>query len=245
MNTAWHEEASIGERGNPRISDQHIVNKIREAVLFQRLPPGTRLPEAALGEIFGVSRSVVRRALTRLDGAHVVTLAPNQVARICAPSIEETRETFAVRRLVEGEAVALVAGRLTPVQLEALENEVEQEIAAHRRGDEGARTEHSLNIHHALAAHCPNRILGSVLNDLILRTSIVIALYKSQGLTSCYLEGDHFTLLSCLRDGESEAARSSVVRHLLNLENLMDLRSRGARIDLVEILGSGLAKKLS
>lgn len=173
MNAPRWDEALIGERGRPRVGEPQIVNKIREAVLFQRLPPGTRLPESALGEVFGVSRSVVRRALTRLDGVHVVTLAPNQVAHVCAPSIEETRETFAVRHLVEGEAVALMAGRLTPFQLATLENEVEQEKTAYQHGDECARTEHSLNIHHALAAHCPNRVLGSVLNDLILRTSIV------------------------------------------------------------------------
>ncbi|MFC6978324.1 GntR family transcriptional regulator [Microbulbifer taiwanensis] len=188
MNEAWQRQI-LAESGNGRISDQQIVDKIRRAVLTQRLPPNTRLPEGALGDIFGVSRSVVRKALTRLDAEHVVSLAPNQVARVRAPNIDETRDTFVARRLVEGEVVALLAGKLTAAQLADLEKMVAGEADAYRRGDEGARIEQSLRIHHLLAELSPNRVLGSILTDLILRTSIVIALYRRDGLASCYLEG--------------------------------------------------------
>ncbi|MFC6632867.1 GntR family transcriptional regulator [Microbulbifer taiwanensis] len=236
MNEAWQRQI-LAESGNGRISDQQIVDKIRRAVLTQRLPPNTRLPEGALGDIFGVSRSVVRKALTRLDAEHVVSLAPNQVARVRAPNIDETRDTFVARRLVEGEVVALLAGKLTAAQLADLEKMVAGEADAYRRGDEGARIEQSLRIHHLLAELSPNRVLGSILTDLILRTSIVIALYRRDGLASCYLEGDHPRLLAHLRAGEAEAARGAIVDHLNALERLMDLGSRDASIDLMEILG--------
>ncbi|MGR2741046.1 GntR family transcriptional regulator [Billgrantia sp. Q4P2] len=237
MSNAWHEEVLAEVRAGGRISDQQIVDKVRKAVLTQRLPPGTRLPEVALGEIFGVSRSVVRKALTRLAADHVVSQQPNQVARVRAPSIEETRETFAARRLVEGEVAALLAGRLEASQLALLEAQVQQEIDAHAGHDEPARIEHSLAIHHTLAELSPNRVLGAMLTDLILRTSIVIALYKRAGLASCYLEGDHVRLLRHLRVGEPEAARRCIDDHLLALENLLDLSTRDASIDLMAILG--------
>ncbi|MGM0534611.1 MAG: GntR family transcriptional regulator [Pseudomonadota bacterium] len=236
----WQETmlAEVGGRASDRRSgDRDIVEKVRRAVLMQRLPPGTRLPEVTLGEVFGVSRSVVRKALTRLASEHVVDQRPNQVARVRSPSIEETRETFAARRLVEGEIAALLAGHLDAAARKRLTAQVRGEIEAHERGDEPARIEHSLAIHHLLAEHSPNRVLGAMLTDLILRTSIVIALYKRSSLTSCFLEGDHTTLLVALEEGDAQAARAGIQHHLESLEALLDLSPRETSIDLMAILG--------
>nr|WP_163503330.1 GntR family transcriptional regulator [Halomonas socia] len=235
MSSRWQDEVLADVASGVRINDQHIVERIRQAVLMQRLPPNTRLPEVALGEIFGVSRSVVRKALTRLAADHVITQQPNQVARVSAPSVDETREIFAARRLVEGEVVALLALEPAASWSARLSELCEAEVAAHARSDEAQRIEHSLTLHHTLAEHSPNRILGTMLTDLILRTSIVIALYKHAGLASCYLEGDHPRLCDALASGDSDAARAAVHAHLDSLEALLDLRPQTAQIDLAAI----------
>ncbi|MEQ5802931.1 GntR family transcriptional regulator [Halomonas sp. H10-9-1] len=241
MSQSWREGVEAVVRAGERIGDRHIVEQVRLAVLSQRLPPGTRLPEVALGEVFGVSRSVVRRALARLAADHVIDQRPNQVARVRAPSVEETRETFAARRLVEGEVAALLAGRgIESRELVALEAEARAEAEAHGRGDEPARIAHSLAIHHRLAALSPNRVLGAMLTDLVMRTSIVIALYKRPTLPSCYLEGDHPRLLAALGEGDAAGAREAVVGHLASLEELLDLGHREEEIDLRAIF-SGVA----
>ncbi|MFG6176959.1 GntR family transcriptional regulator [Halomonas sp. THAF12] len=237
MSHAWHEEMQAEIKAGGRVSDRDIADKVRHAVLMQRLPPGTKLPEVTLGEVFGVSRSVVRKALTRLASEHVVDQRPNQVARVRAPSIEETRETFEARRLVEGEVAALLAGRLSAETLDALKLQAREEAEAYRRGDEPARIEHSLHLHHLLAEQSPNRVLGGMLTDLVLRTSIVVALYKRSGLASCYQDGQHDRLLEHLADGEAEASRRAIHDHLRGLEALLDLSPREARIDLMSILG--------
>ncbi|WP_416137842.1 GntR family transcriptional regulator [Halomonas sp. HK25] len=242
MSKTWKESVEAAVRAGERISDRHIVDQVRQAVLTQRLPPGTRLPEVALGEIFGVSRSVVRRALTRLAADHVVDQRPNQVSRVRAPGIEETRETFDARRLVEGEVAALLAGGLSRDALAALQAEADAEAAAHWRGDEPARIAHSLALHHRLAEFSPNRVLGAMLTDLVLRTSIVIALYKRASLASCYLAGDHPRLLDTLRAGDAEGARHAVVQHLASLEGLLDLGPRDSGTDLKAIFGTATAQ---
>ncbi|WP_148254093.1 GntR family transcriptional regulator [Aidingimonas lacisalsi] len=235
MTSRWQEELSVSARGTGRISDQHIVDRIRHAVLTQRLPPNTRLPEVTLGEVFGVSRSVIRKALTRLASDHVIVQQPNQVARVAAPDVAETREIFAARRLVEGEVVSLLCGAFDGAQYGALETLVHAEQLAYEQGDESRRIEQSLAIHHYLADHSPNRILGVMLTDLILRTSIVIALYKRSGMTSCYLENDHADLLALLREGKADIARRHVQTHLESLENLLDLSAPDTDIDLASI----------
>lgn len=237
MNLGWHNKRLSKPKEGGRVSDQDIVEHIRAAVLMQRLPPNTKLPEITLGEVFGVSRSVVRKALTRLAAEYVINQRPNQVARVRAPTIEETRETFSARRLIEGEIAALQAGKLDATTMAALEHQVTGEKQAYERRDEPARIEHSLTIHHLLAEHASNRILGTMLTDLVLRTSIVIALYKRPSLASCYLEGDHAQLLTHLASGDAEAARRCIHNHLDSLEALLDLSSRAADTDLMAILG--------
>ncbi|HSH49042.1 MAG TPA: GntR family transcriptional regulator [Halomonas sp.] len=234
---AWPAGTASERKDGERISDQQIVEQVRHAVLMQRLPPGTRLPEVTLCEVFGVSRSVVRKALTRLASNHVVDQRPNQVCRVRAPGVEETRETFDARRLVEGEVVALLAGELSASAMDALEKLARLEIEAFERGDETARIEHSLSLHFQLAKHSPNRVLGNMLTDLVLRTSIVVALYKRAGLASCYLEGDHVTLLALLKKGDAQAARMGLHHHLDNLEALLELSTGESAIDLKSIFG--------
>ena len=237
MSNVWQQEVLAEIKPGGRVSDGDIVRQVRRAVLMQRLPPGTRLPEVTLGEVFGVSRSVVRKALTRLASEHVVDQRPNQVARVRAPDVDETRETFAARRLVEGEVAALTAGTLDKRILLQIEDRSNREREAFLANDEAARIEHSLAIHHLLAEHSPNRVLGAMLTDLILRTSIVIALYKRQGLGSCYLEGDHPRLLEHLGKGDGAGARADIERHLDSLQELLDLGPRDSSIDLKAILG--------
>ncbi|SDK95070.1 DNA-binding transcriptional regulator, GntR family [Modicisalibacter muralis] len=237
MNKSWRDDVLADIESGARISDQHIVDMIRQAVLTQRLPPGTRLPEVTLGDIFGVSRSVVRKALTRLVSDHVIVQQPNQVARVAAPDVEETREIFAARRLVEGEVAALMAGKLSATQRRELGRIIDEEHRAHQRGDEAQRVECSLAVHRYLAEHSPNRVLGAMLADLILRTSIVIALYKRAGMEACYLDHDHAELLNLLEHGPAEQASQRMREHLSALEALLDLRPQETRIDLASILG--------
>lgn len=235
MMHVWPADFATKRKDGERITDQDIVEQVRHAVLMQRLPPGTRLPEVTLCEVFGVSRSVVRKALTRLASNHVVDQRPNQVCRVRAPSVEETRETFAARRLVEGEVVALLAGTLSDSAIESFQQLACLEIEAYEKGDESARIEHSLSLHFKLAKLSPNRVLGNMLTDLVLRTSIVVALYKSPSLASCYLQGDHVSLLGLLGDGDTQGARLALHRHLDNLEALLELSPSEPAIDLKSI----------
>ncbi|WP_192034531.1 GntR family transcriptional regulator [Halomonas sp. YLGW01] len=240
MSGSWqHEQHGSSTPTGSRVSDEQIVEQVRRAVLMQRLPPGTRLPEVALGEAFGVSRSVVRKALTRLVANHVAVQRPNQVARVASPDVDETREIFAARRLVEGEVVALLTGSLSPTVQKRLSALAKAEKAAFSLGDEERRIEESLAFHHCLAEHSPNRILGTMLGDLILRTSIVIALYKPVALESCYLAGDHDDLLAQLVAGQPDAARARIQTHLSSLEALLDLNAPASAIDLGALFGRG------
>src|SRR5918995_1739222 len=97
---------------------------LRRAIIEQALMPGTKLPEDAIGESFGVSRTLVRSALTRLAAEGLVELRHNRGAVVASLSLSEARDVFDIRRNLEALVVQRLADRLTREQQDALRRHV-------------------------------------------------------------------------------------------------------------------------
>ena len=83
------------------VSSTHITQRIVEAVLAQRLAPGTRLGEQSLALLFDCSRTLVREALVRLAARGIVTVSARRGWYVVQPSHDEAREAFEARRVIE------------------------------------------------------------------------------------------------------------------------------------------------
>ncbi|RJS93800.1 GntR family transcriptional regulator [Salinisphaera sp. Q1T1-3] len=215
-----------------------IARSVRHAILNQQLPAGTRLPESRLAQVFAVNRAIVRKALVRLTADGILTSRRNQSATVAEPSREETAELFAARRLVECEVVRLTAGALSAGQRQALEKTLDDERSAHEAGAHDQRIHHSLAFHQQLAAACPNRVLAGMLDGLILRTSIAVALYKVPGMAACYREDDHRHIIEALDAGDSKQAAALMTAHLSHLEARLDYARAQNTVDLAAIFGA-------
>src|SRR5512144_2209080 len=72
--------AASGLFGGNGGGDDLVCATIHEAGLDHRLPPGTKLKEVPLAELFGVTRAVIRKSLARLAHMRLVELRPNRGA---------------------------------------------------------------------------------------------------------------------------------------------------------------------
>jgi DNA-binding GntR family transcriptional regulator len=90
-----------------------IVESITTAIVERRLMPGTKLAEQKLADIFGVSRTLVRQALNQLSRDRLVTLEPARGAFVAKPSVEEARQVFEVRAMLEAAMVRSLRARIT------------------------------------------------------------------------------------------------------------------------------------
>ena len=68
MHSVMHPDPDVSALDNRggRTHAEHIAFSVLRALAEQRLAPGMRLTEDDLGGVFGVSRTVVRQALTQL-----------------------------------------------------------------------------------------------------------------------------------------------------------------------------------
>jgi len=107
-----------------------IEETLRSAILDGRLPCGTALRQQDLADLFGVSRMPVREALRQLEAQSLLHVVTHKGA-VVAPLIEDnSAETYALRMLLESEALRLSTPLLTAADIaeaEAYITALEQE----------------------------------------------------------------------------------------------------------------------
>ncbi len=97
--------------------------------------PGTKLAEQKLADIFRVSRTLVRQALNQLSRDRLVRLQPARGATVAAPSVDEARQVFEARQLIEGAMIKQLARTITPAQIAELRMHLNAERDAITRTD--------------------------------------------------------------------------------------------------------------
>lgn len=85
--------------------------KIRELILQGRLAPGTRITEAALSEMLGLSRTPVRQALPALEKDGLLTPVGKRGFAVRAFTHEESLTALETRGTLEGMAAKIAAER--------------------------------------------------------------------------------------------------------------------------------------
>lgn len=207
-------ETGPRERGR----DEEIYRSLYTAIVEHHLAPGARLPEDALAESFGISRTGIRKVLQRLAHERLIELAPNRGATVAQPSVQEAREVFAARRIVECAALTEIGREPPPVAaLDELKRIVAAETDAQARGDKREAIHLSGLFHLRVLALADNRPLSDFLGQLVSRTSLVIAMYGTPLAAGCN-RCRHEQLIELLAAGDTAAAARWMDEHLREIE---------------------------
>src|SRR5687767_3804940 len=105
------------DRGLRHAVETHLLEEIRTG----RLQPGGRLYEAAIAETLGVSLTPVREALFRFVHDGLVVHLPRRGFYLAEFGQSDVEDIYVFRAMLEGLAAARAAVRITPPELAALE----------------------------------------------------------------------------------------------------------------------------
>jgi len=199
--------------------ETRICEAVRAAILERRLAPGTRLPEPALGAHFAVSRTIVRQALRTLAHEGIVALRDRRVAVVARPSPRDAAHDFEARRAVECSLVEHVVTRATRADVASLRRLVRDEEAAYRRGDRVGGLARSLAFHRDLGRLCGNPVLGRYLDEMVLRTSLAVALYEDPG--AAHSHAPHGEIVEAIAERDGRRAARLMREHLADLERTL------------------------
>jgi DNA-binding GntR family transcriptional regulator len=210
-------------------STEKIVASITDAIVERRLAPGTKLVEQQIADVFAVSRTVVRQALNQLSRDRLVTLEPARGAFVATPSVEEARQVFEVRRMLEGSMVRQLAGRITEAQVAHLR----EERAAVGHSDVSGRTRLLSDFHVILARMLGNEVLAQLVADLLSRSQLIALMYQSSHSAE-HSQSEHEDIVEALQRRDARAAARLMEQHLSSVERNLRLDPRAP--DLAAIL---------
>jgi DNA-binding GntR family transcriptional regulator len=219
----------------PTSQTQRIVDALTAAIVERRLMPGTKLVEQQLADLFQVSRTLVRQALNQLSRDHLVQLLPARGAFVAEPSIEEARQVFEVRQMIELQLVKQLCKSITPAQVKALRAHLQREAQALAKGDVPGRTRLLADFHVLLASLAGNAVLAELLGDLLARCSLIALMFQSQHSAE-HSATEHVALVDAIERGDSKTAVRLMEQHLAHVEQGLQLQPRTT--DLMEALGA-------
>lgn len=201
---------------------EQLSNLIQDGIIL----PGERFPpERELAEQLGVSRPTVREAMIALEiggaieirtGSGIYANQPTDLVELTLkPHDIDPFEVFELRLVIESEACALAATRLTKAQLEKLklallDMQTEKQANAIEKADQ--------RFHKIIAKSCQNSAIESMVSWLWrLRKESKIS---AQQLEPTHKEGihpsisEHHKILSALERGDADGARDAMRKHI-------------------------------
>ena len=225
-----------------------IADRIKDYIRTEGLQPGDRLPqERDLIDRFKAAKGTMREAMKALEtqGLIFTRTGPGGGAFVAKPSAGHAlellsthfffeqpslAEIYAIRKALEPEVAALLAGRMTPDELARLESTIRLYDHAPVDLDEQYRQRIAeLDFHSMLAQLCPNPLLGflcglmhTLLRDLPLARRIYAdpsPLSREEGLSFQY------RLMAALKDGRADDARAIAAEHMAFAERYMLTRT--------------------
>lgn len=229
--------------------EMRVAASIAAAIFEHRLPPGTKLPEADLCRIFGVSRGLVRKVLSRLAAEELLELIPNRGAFVAKPTVEDTRDVYELRRILETGVVRTLARRAAhsapdaSPRIDELRRQIEAEREANRAGDTSRYIRLAGQFHLDLGALTGNAALLAQLRRVISQTSLMVALYDLPGSNSCSFH-EHLEILGAVEAGNYDTAERLMEEHLVGLERQLRLDDEPRRVDLDRALGAAVLQRV-
>lgn len=194
-----------------------IVEALTRAIVEHRLLPGAKLAEQKLASHFGVSRTLVRQALFQLSQNRLIRMVPARGAFVAAPSVEEARQVFAVRRMLETQMVSEFAKNITPAKIKSLKAHVQQEREAVAKEDVTGRTELLGDFHVHMAGLMGNQVLAQMLRELITRCALITLMYQSRS-EALHSSDEHEQIVQALEAKDEKKAVRLMSEHLLHVE---------------------------
>jgi len=210
------------------MSVEAIAQQIATAIIARRLPPGTWLREEALGRAYGVSRTKVHAALVMLGKDRLIENIPDKGCFVCQPSVQEAREVFGVRRMLEAEVIRLLVARANTHDYALLERHIalERQGLAHNNAPPVGDAAHEKllgDFHVVLAETAGNRTVAELVREMVARSSLIAMLYHTSNDPQCSSH-EHEDLLRLCRQGDAEAAVRCMDAHLLRIEANLQLQ---------------------
>lgn len=201
---------ALAERVN-RSEEAHAI--LREAISSGRMSPGQIHSVQALAEQLGVSRTPVREALLQLARQGLVEPVRNRGFLVVERSLQDVRDIFEIRLLLEPAAARAAARRANAEDVDRMQAHYHEMTAAARAGDADTTWKHDRAFHLAILEASGNSRLAQyidALRDLIQRRGQLTT--RSRQLQA--IAREHGPILDAMEKRHGAGAEQAMRHHI-------------------------------
>jgi DNA-binding GntR family transcriptional regulator len=197
-----------------------VTDELHRAILNGDLAPGSTVSIVDLCERFDISHIPVREALRRLESEGVISLRPGRSALVATVTLEELRNIYRLRKLVESDLCLRAGASMTPERLADAEEALAEYIGIEREPAALAAKHHAF--HEAMLLDEIGPADANVLR-LLWKASdrylhLLMADLDHHPETQQARITEHQHLLDLAREGRIEELRDAWVAHLDSTE---------------------------
>ncbi|WP_138471064.1 GntR family transcriptional regulator [Poseidonocella sp. HB161398] len=208
--------------------ENRIIHHVLDAIADQKLRAGTKLGEQELVAIFDCNRAQIRRALAMLTGYGVIELVRNRGAFVAIPSETESRQVFEARRAIEATICRNAVAHADAADLARMRAHLDEEArAAAGLASRAQVLRLSRRFHLLLAELGRNRVLAKYLEELTLRSALILGCYGSGRAQLC-ASTEHQDIVAAIAQGDADLACRLLEGHLRHLEEAVEYGRRPA-----------------
>ena len=198
---------------------ESAYQQLKQMLMQGAFTPGEAIPVRAVSEALGIGATPVREALQRLAAEGVLEGSANMGVRTARLERAELETLYETRMLLEGEAAALAARRITAAELLDIEETFRRVVAAADAGDASACLAANMAFHFRIYAASRLPLLVRCIEQMWLRIGpVLMERARSRPLTARSFFGSsraaHERLLKALKRHDTKGARDGV-RQLL------------------------------
>ncbi|MGA2464849.1 MAG: GntR family transcriptional regulator [Thermodesulfobacteriota bacterium] len=195
------------------VNSIRVTKEIEEAILSGHLKPRERLVEMDLISEFGVSRTVIREALKRLEAKGLVRTTPYRGAMVADLTVKEIEEIYFVRAELEKIAARLVLKHITQTEIQNLKK-LSKEVERHLREKTHQMIEKDSEFHRMIFRACQNSYLYDMID--FLRTKAHIVRFNAWSLPHRIEQSilEHREMIRAIEDRNLSQFEKLIVKHL-------------------------------
>ena len=195
---------------------EELIDRLRTMIVEGVLTAGEKVPERALCEKLGVSRTPMREALKVLAADGLLTLEPNRGARVRAITLDDLEEVFPLMGALEALAGELACANITVAQMTELRKTHELMLECFHASDLSGYFRHNQRIHEIIMQAAGNATLSSMVQSLAVRVrrARYLANMSSERWQQAVAEHEEIIMALDVRDGQRLGA--ILKRHLAN-----------------------------
>ena len=191
-----------------------VAQKLRGAIMSGNLKPGQRLVERELCEMMGVSRPSIREALRLLEADGLVNTVPHRGPMVSTISLDEARQLYAARAVLEGFAGRECARLHDPAVVRRIGDALTRLKAALAKPDMIAVLEAKTDFYAALIGGCQNSFIERMLKPLHDRITLLRITSMSQPKRINKSLREVTAIWRAIQSGDEDLAERCCVDHV-------------------------------